>query len=155
MLEQLRTVFIPNLGPNPTVKFHTKEGFRTKTGKSRVVPLERSLATKLTEWQAKNQSSRLVFPIAKGEVEGHFLRKMKEYAKKAGLKPTEFRLHKCRDTFATWALRRGLDIHTVQHWLGHADITMTQRYLAPEQGEHAQSQINRAFGDTLATSATA
>jgi integrase/recombinase XerD len=144
-----------NLGPNPTVKFQTKEGFRTKTGKSRVVPLERSLANKLTEWQAKNQSSRLVFPTAKEEVEGHFLRKMKEYAKKAGLNPTDFWLHKCRDTFATWALRRGVDIRTVQHWLGHADITMTQRYLAPEQGEHAQSQINRAFGDTLATSAMA
>jgi integrase/recombinase XerD len=144
-----------NLGPNPTVKFQTKEGFRTKTGKSRVVPLERSLANKLTEWQAKNQGSRLVFPTAKEEVEGHFLRKMKEYAKKAGLNPADFWLHKCRDTFATWALRRGVDIRTVQHWLGHADITMTQRYLAPEQGEHAQSQINRAFGDPLATSAAA
>jgi site-specific recombinase XerD len=60
-----------------------------------------------------------------------------------------------RDTFATWALRRGVDIRTVQHWLGQADITMTQRYLAPEQGEHAQLQINQAFSFNLADSATA
>jgi hypothetical protein len=26
---------------------------------------------------------------------------------------------------------------------------MTQRYLAPEQGEHAQRQINQAFSFTL------
>ena len=144
-----------NLGPNPTVEFRTKEGFRTKTGKSRVVPLERTLANKLAEWQAKNPTSRLVFPTAKGELEGHFLRRMKEYAKKAGLNPADFWLHKCRDTFATWALRRGVDLRTVQHWLGHADISMTQRYLAPEQGEHAQAQINRAFGETASASATA
>jgi integrase len=144
-----------DLGTNPTVKFQTKQGFRTKTGKSRVVPLERGLAEKLAAWHAGNKASRLVFPTAKGEIEAHFLRTMKEYAKKSGQDETNFWLHKCRDTFATWSLRRGVDIRTVQHWLGHADISMTQRYLAPEQGEHAQNQINRAFGDTQAGSATA
>jgi hypothetical protein len=39
-----------SLGITPTVKYRTKEGFRTKTGKSREVPLERGLASKLTEW---------------------------------------------------------------------------------------------------------
>lgn len=143
-----------DLGANPTVKFQTKRGFRTKTGKSRVVPLERGLAEKLAAWHAGNKASRLVFPAAKGEIEGHFLRTMKEYAKKSGQDEANFWLHKCRDTFATWSLRRGVDIRTVQHWLGHADISMTQRYLAPEQGEHAQNQINRAFGETLAAIAT-
>jgi integrase len=144
-----------DVGTNPTVKFQTKQGFRTKTGKSRVVPLERGLAEKLAAWHAGNKASRLVFPTAKGEIESHFLRTMKEYAKKSGQDETNFWLHKCRDTFATWSLRRGVDIRTVQHWLGHADISMTQRYLAPEQGEHAQNQINRAFGETLAAIATA
>ena len=144
-----------NLGPTPTVKYQTKEGFRTKTGKSREVPLERGLASKLTEWRVKNPTIRLVFPTDQGKVEGHFHRICKEAAKRSGQDERKFWLHKFRDTFATWALRRGVDIRTVQHWLGHADITMTQRYLAPEQGEHAQNQINRAFGDTLATSATA
>jgi len=144
-----------DLSTNPTVKFQTKQGFRTKTGKSRVVPLERGLAEKLAAWQAKNPAARLVFPTAKGDVEGHFLRTMKEYAKKSRQDEANFWLHKCRDTFATWSLRRGVDIRTVQHWLGHADISMTQRYLAPEQGEHAQNQINRAFGDTQAGIATA
>jgi integrase len=137
------------LGPNPIVKYRTKEGFRTKTGKSRVVPLESSLAVKLAEWRVKNHTTRLVFPTDEGKVEGHFLRVCKAVAKRAGMDEKNFWLHKFRDTFATWALRRGVDIRTVQHWLGHADITMTQRYLAPEQGEHAQRQINQAFQITL------
>jgi len=32
----------PILGPNPIVRYRTKEGFRTKTSKSRVVPLRES-----------------------------------------------------------------------------------------------------------------
>ena len=92
-------------------------------------------------------TSLLLFPTEQGKVEGHFLRLCKEYAKLSGQHGEKFWLHKFRDTFATWALRRGVDIRMVQHWLGHSSIEMTQRYLAPEQGEHAQRQINTAFGD--------
>jgi integrase len=143
------------LGPNPVVKFQTKEGFRTKTGKSRVVPLESGLAIKLAEWRVKNPKTRLVFGTDKDEVEGHYLRTCKEIAKRAGFNQEDFWLHKFRDTFATWALRRGVDIRTVQHWLGHADISMTEKYLAPQQGEQAQGQINKAFGGSLAVSQAA
>jgi integrase len=135
-----------DLGKTPTVSYKTRNNFRTKTGKSRTIPLERGLADRLGAWQAKNPTSRLVFPTKDDKVEGHFLRLCKEYAKLSGQCEERFWLHKFRDTFATWALRRGVDIRTVQHWLGHASIEMTQRYLAPEQGEHAQGQINKAFG---------
>jgi integrase/recombinase XerD len=103
----------------------------------------------------KNPTTRLVFPTDEGKVEGHFLRICKAVAHRLGQDPSNFWLHKFRDTFATWALRRGVDIRTVQHWLGHASIEMTQRYLAPEQGEQAQRQINQAFSEALADSATA
>ena len=66
-----------------------------------------------------------------------------------------FWFHKFRDTFATWALRHAGDIRTVSHWLGHPDIEMTMRYLAPAEEEVAQQGINKAFGETLAVSATA
>jgi site-specific recombinase XerD len=96
----------------------------------------------------KNPATRYVF-TTDDKIEGHFLRIAKGVAKRAGLDPRTVWLHKFRDTFATWSLRCGVDIRTVQHWLGHADMSMTQRYLAPEQGEHAQSQINRAFNVSL------
>ncbi len=142
-----------NLGATPTVGFGSRT-FRTKTGRVRVVPLEREMATKLAGWRVKNPATRYVF-ATDDKIEGHYLRICKAIAKRAGMDEATFWLHKFRDTFATWALRRGVDIRTVQHWLGHASIEMTQRYLAPEQGEHAQRQINQAFSTTLADSATA
>jgi integrase/recombinase XerD len=144
-----------NLGSNPTVKFQCKEGgFKTKTRKNRTVPLERGLAEKLSQWKIKNPSTKLVFG-SKDKVEGHFLRICKKVAKAAGLDQKEFWLHKFRDSFATWSLRRGVDIRTVQHWLGHSDITMTQRYLAPEQGEAAQNLMNGAWNSVGLSSAPA
>jgi integrase len=143
-----------NLGITPTVKFRITDGFRTKTRKMRTVPLEKSLATKLAAWHEKNPTMPLVFG-KNGKVCNTYLRVCKGIAKRAGMEPSKFKLHKFRDTFATWALRRGVDIRTVQHWLGHANITMTQKYLAPEQGEAAQNQINRAFGETAVDSAAA
>jgi integrase len=154
-----------SLDLNPTVKIQTKEGFRTKTGRSRTVPLERSLADKLTAWQENHPASRYVFPRADGEVERKLPDRCKRCARLAGLncgvcKPCikhkeceNYFLHKFRDTFGTWAVQRGVP-PTVQKWMGHASIEMTMRYLAPQKGEVAQSEINKAFG-TLADSATA
>ncbi len=41
----------------------------------------------------------------------------------AGCKPKlDFLDHKFRATFATWSLWAGVDLRTVQLWLGHKDI---------------------------------
>jgi len=142
-----------NLNGTPSVAYQCKLGFRTKTGKSRRVPLERRLADKPAAWRQKNPNNRYVFPTQSGGVEGHLLRIMHQYVKASGQNPDRFWLHKLRDTFATWALRRGVDIRTVQQWLGHSSIAMTQRYLAPEQENQQQVPVNKAFGGVLAESA--
>ena len=36
-----------------------------------------------------------------------------------------------RSTYATGMLRRGFDVRTVQHWMGHKSLETTMRYLAP------------------------
>ena len=40
-------------------------------------------------------------------------------------------MHRFRDTTATLWLRAGIDVRTVQVWLGHESLATTQKYLEP------------------------
>jgi hypothetical protein len=91
-------------------------GFRTKTGKSRVVPLERGLYDRLMLWREKNPTTKLIFGTSSDLPDTHYLEVCKETAKRANLTGNWY-LHKLRSTFATWALRAGTDIRTVQAWM--------------------------------------
>lgn len=51
-------------------------------------------------------------------------------AERAELDKDEFWLHKFRSTFATRCLWAGVDLRTVQQWLGHSDMESTMRYLS-------------------------
>lgn len=68
----------------------------------------------------------------------NFLKHCKEIAERAGLDPDEWFLHKFRATFATFHLRAGVDLRTVQAWMGHTDLASTMRYLKPAQGAAVQ-----------------
>jgi integrase len=129
-----------NLGVAPTVTFRNQGGFKTKTRRFRCIPLDPELAAELRVWQAKHGSERYVFGRADGtKVEGHYWTKCKEYAEAAALDPERFWLHKFRDTAITTWLRRGVDLRTCQQWAGHASITQTERYLAPQEQEVQQT----------------
>jgi integrase/recombinase XerD len=145
-LANLQVMHLDLDATEPVVKYFSCENFRTKTGKSRSIPLEKSLVSRLKAWVEGKTGNDLVFRAKNGGVEGHFLRYCLRYAKLSGQDPKRFWLHKFRDTFATWALRRGVDIRTVSAWLGHTSIEMTMKYLAPAKGKVAQTAINQAFG---------
>ena len=53
-----------------------------------------------------------------------------------------FYLHKFRHTFATEHLRHGVDIRTVQQWMGHRDIQSTMVYLRGLESKDAHAKIN-------------
>jgi len=55
-----------------------------------------------------------------------------------------FFLHKFRHTFATNHLRDGVDIRTVQSWLGHRDIKSTMVYLKGIRSKDAAQKVNSA-----------
>jgi len=67
-----------------------------------------------------------------------FLDICKAVAKRAGIPEEEVCLHKFRATFCTRALWGGIDLRTVQSWMGHVDLASTMRYLKPNQRVDAQ-----------------
>lgn len=130
---------------------------RTKTRRSRRITIETVLLKKLAAWREKRPNTRFIFGTRSDRPNGHLLETCKETARRAGLncghcsgclgrnECERFYLHKFRATFATWALQRGMDIRTVQQLMGHTSVEMTERYLAPAEGEAAQQKIDGVF----------
>lgn len=87
----------------------------------------------------------LVFPNSNCSPNGHFLRMCKAVAKRAELSEDDFWLHKFRSTLATRALRSGVDLRTVQMWMGHTDLKSTMRYLKPNRGKAVREKVNAMF----------
>jgi len=63
-----------------------------------------------------------------------------------GHRGCHFWLHKFRATFATRCLWAGVDLRTVQLWLGHSDIESTMRYLKPSRSQQVREKVNEIFG---------
>ena len=135
--------------------------FRTKTRKPREIPVEPELGAKLKAWRSRNPSTRFVFGTSSDLPNGHFLDAVKRTARRAGLncgkcssclekdECEHWDVKSWRSTFATWALRRGVDIRTVQHILGHTKIEMTAKYLTPLKGKKAQEGLGAVFADVF------
>jgi integrase len=51
--------------------------------------------------------------------------------------PDTWWLHKFRATFAT----HGIDLRTVQDWMGYTDLASAMRYLRPARGQKVQAQV--------------
>jgi site-specific recombinase XerD len=77
----------------------------------------------------------LLFSTANGNPKFDFLDMCKAIARRAGIPETEVWLHKFGATFATRALWAGVDLRTVQDWMGHKDIASTMRYSKPQRGK--------------------
>ena len=107
--------------------------FRGKGDEERTVPLSRAAEGILREYLAFAKPGRWLFtgysgaPIGPHAVRKHTRRIAAEVPDLEGLSP-----HILRHTFATMALRRGVDLRRLQALLGHKSIVTTQRYLHPD-----------------------
>jgi integrase len=130
-------------------------GFKVKNSEQREVPVPMDLVIMLKEWRDQHPTTRLVFPTTHGKPNTKLLRTLKRLAKRSGLncgncdgcrsKLGECRywqLHKLRRTYTTTLLRSGIDMSTVQRYMGHSDLASTMRYLRPASATASQSAIN-------------
>jgi integrase len=134
-------------------------GFTPKSHESRVVPLPASLVELLKARRKKMPDSRWIFVNSEGNPDNHFLRKLKQIARRAGLNcgicPTcqtnreceHFILHGFRKTCATRWSEAGVPVRNIQAYLGHKSLETTQPYLAVTDTPENRKRIDTAFGD--------
>lgn len=130
-----------------TVRYKPEYGFSPKNYREREIPIPAKLVKRLKAWKAKaDKTCGLVFPTSGCKPKLDFLDCLKACAERAELDKTDFWLHKFRATFATWSLWGGVDLRTVQQWLGHSDIESTMRYLKPSRSQQVHQRVNQIFG---------
>jgi integrase/recombinase XerD len=117
-----------------------------KAYKEREIPIPANLVKSLKAWKAKaDKTCGLVFPTVGCKPKLDFLDCLKAVAERAKLDQDNFWLHKFRATFATQCLWAGVDLRTVQQWLGHSDMESTMRYLKPSRSQHVRNKVNEIF----------
>ncbi len=135
--------------------------FTPKNWEERAVPIPTGLVERLRKLKADRDAAptQLVFPNGRGNPDSEMDTIIKKLAERAKLNcghcVTEhgnkcskgpycknFFLHKFRHTFATEHLRHGVDIRTLQGWMGHRDIKSTMVYLKGVQSKDALAKVN-------------
>lgn len=135
--------------------------FTPKNWEERAIPIPSGLVEHLRKLKADRDAvpAQLVFPNRRGNPDSEMDMIVKRLAERAelncGLCVTEhgnkcaegpyctnYFLHKFRHTFATEHLRHGIDIRTLQSWMGHRDIKSTMVYLKGVQSKDALAKVN-------------
>jgi integrase/recombinase XerD len=136
-------------------------GFNPKNYEERAVPLPQPMIEQLQQLKETRGAGAadLVFPNTKGNPDTLHIETIKRVAWRAKLNCGQcvsdrgYRcsegpycerifLHKFRHTFATQHLRDGIDIRTLQNWLGHRSIKSTMVYLKGIQSRDALAKVN-------------
>ena len=152
-----------------TVQAKPEWGFTVKNHEARSIPLPAELVAMLKERQKKAGDSPLIFPNRDGRPQGHFLRRLKTIAWRAGLncgrcvtKPKngtakecckdqpvcdDFFLHRFRKTFATKMHHAGVPLRDLQKILGHKSLETTELSLADSDLKTTQmrAMTDKAF----------
>ncbi len=123
------------------------EGFQTKSGTERKVPLAPPALLVLERLQRQSvgiaSSGEAVFQHSRGGVNPDYLsQRFALYARKAEINEVGF--HGLRHTAITRLIERGVPLPIVQRFAGHADIATTMRYCSIADDIYAE-RIRSAF----------
>lgn len=162
-----RDVDFKHMAVRVTAKPHW--GFHPKNWEEREVPVPEKLIEMLQKFRPTNaKQDDPIFPSATGRPDGAMLEKLKTVAYRAKLNCGHcvtthkledgtvkvnrcsegeycgrWFLHKFRHTYATRHLQDGIDIRTLQTWMGHRDIASTMVYLKGVRNRDIQARINK------------
>jgi integrase/recombinase XerD len=139
-----------------TINAHDKPefGWTVKDHEQRTqdIILPGKFVKRMAQRRARYQATMadLIFPSKAGTPNNHLIRITQRLAKRAGLEE-RITQHKFRRTFGTMVAKQ-FGIEQARIWLGHSDITTTQRYLAAdemvtEQSKKAVNKMYSAVGD--------
>jgi len=95
-----------------------------KNNKDRVIPLSPPIAMRLNSYVKDKKPTDKVFGLAAPSI----TMKIKTFSRSAGIE--DLHAHTLRHKFATDLLEHGTDIRSVQHLLGHENLSTTQVYLS-------------------------
>lgn len=116
------------------------DGERTKTQRSRALPLRSDVKTILAA--LLDGRRKHVFKCHRGDGNPRTLQTtFKRIVARAEVYPLPS-LHALRHTFATLLLRSGLDIFSVQKLMGHTNLKTTSIYLTPADSSEVRDKIN-------------
>ncbi|MGE5053856.1 MAG: tyrosine-type recombinase/integrase [Acidobacteriota bacterium] len=144
-------------------------GFHPKNWEEREVPVPQKLISLLTKFKPETAGADdPLFPSGTGKPDGAMLEKLKAvsfhgklncghcvttHKLKNGETKTNrcssgpycgrWFLHKFRHTYATRHLQDGIDIRTLQQWMGHRDIASTMVYLKGVRNRDIQARLNK------------
>ena len=105
-----------------------------KGDKERIVPLTTAAKAALNEYlEATHLPDDYLFPgMLKGHLTPEAVRKTMRRLREKSPSLGEITPHVLRHTWATGALRAGVDLRTVQAAMGHSSSNTTMRYLHPD-----------------------
>jgi integrase len=144
-------------------------GFHPKNWEEREVPVPLKLIALLQRFRPNEAGpDDPVFPSSSGRPDGAMLEKLKSVARRGRLNCghcitshkledgtvkvnrcadgpfcSRWFLHKFRHTYATRHLQDGIDIRTLQQWMGHRDIASTMIYLKGVRNSDIQARLNK------------
>ena len=134
-----------------TVHVRNREGFTTKSGQERVVPLVAdalAVAQALHEARTNEDPGAHVFVGVGGKpVNARYLSKRFRHYRELARLPEQIHFHSLRHTYASRLVQNGASVYKVQALLGHADVGTTQQY-AHLTGQSLRGDVERAFGET-------
>jgi site-specific recombinase XerD len=103
--------------------------FTTKSGKSRVIPMNDLVYNILSKRLEQRNGTEFVFCDNKGckLLQDYISKNFKRYVIKANLN-SKYHIHTLRHSFASWLALKEVPIFSIQQLLGHASVNTTLQY---------------------------